>query len=74
MNIEIPDSKVIELCDAEKFIDALRIIGDKCGVSEVTYNKFGVVSFKFEDGSSIGGLRAFVDAGYVPKSALDPIK
>ena len=74
MNIEIPDTKLIKLCDAEKFVDALRIIGDKCGVKSVTYNKLGIVEFEFNDGSSIGGLRAFIDSGYVPKSALEPIK
>ena len=58
--MEIPTSK--RLCDAERFVEGLRLLAKECNLSEVTYCQLGIQTFSFKDGSSIGGMRAFKDA------------
>ncbi len=62
--MEIPTTK--RLSDAERYVEALKLIAKECNLDKVRYDKIGIVKFIFSDGSSIGGMRAFMDAGYIP--------
>lgn len=53
------------MCDAERFITGLKMLAEECNMSFVRYNGLGIWKFEFEDGSTVGGMRAFMDAGIV---------
>lgn len=61
--MNIPATKI--LCDAERFIIGLKMLAEECNMSFIEYNKLGILKFKFEDGSTVGGMRAFMDAGII---------
>ena len=53
------------MCDAERFCTALQIIADECHLTGITYNKLGIIKFHFSDGSTVGGLAAWKEAGII---------
>lgn len=65
--MEIPKTKEIKLCNAERFCEGLRLIAEECGISRIVYCGLGITTLEFEDGSSVGCLRAFREAGLIEK-------
>lgn len=61
--MQIPTTRT--LCDAERFCIGLKMLAEECHLDQITYNLFGIRKFVFGDGSSMGGMRAFMDAGIV---------
>lgn len=61
--MEIPQIK--KMCQAERFTVGLRMLAEECGMSSIRYSKMGVISYEFDDGSSVGNLRAHKDAGLI---------
>ena len=74
MNFEIPDTKVVKISNAEKFTECLRIALKECECTNFTYNKFGPITLEFADGSTIGCVRMWYNAGLLPADVLEPIK
>ena len=54
--MEIPKTKT--LCDAERFVEGLKLLAKECNISNVRYNQLGILSYEFADGSKIGGMNA----------------
>ena len=54
--MEIPKTKT--LCDAERFVEGLKLLAKECNISNVRYNQLGILSYEFADGSKIGGMSA----------------
>ena len=52
-------------CNCEKFCMLLRKIAAECDMTSIDWNKIGVIKLYFDDGSSIGTLRAFKEAGLI---------
>ena len=65
MAIIIATDKLVGKCDCEKFVVGLNELAQQCNVSSVTYNRLGITRIEFEDGSFIGGLRLWKDAGII---------
>lgn len=65
MAIIIATDKLIGKCDCKKFVVGLNELAQQCNVSSVTYNQLGIIKIEFADGSSIGGLRLWKDAGII---------
>lgn len=63
--MEIPKTKTITLCDAERFIEGLKMLAKECNATNIEYNGFGPLKFIFDDGSEVGSVRAFINAGYI---------
>lgn len=63
--MEIPKTKVITLSDAERFIEGLKMLVTECNATNIEYNGFGPLRFYFEDGTEVGSIRAFINAGYI---------
>ena len=63
--MNIPATKTITLCDAERFVIGLRQLAIECNLVSVKYTKLGVTSFNFKDGSSVGGNGAWIAAGII---------
>ena len=61
--MNIPTTRT--LCDAERFCIGLKMLAEECNMGSIEYNGFGIKKFIFEDGSTVGGMRAFMDAGIV---------
>ena len=61
--MQIPTTRT--LCDAERFCIGLKMLAEECNMESVEYMGFGIKKFIFEDGSTVGGMRAFMDAGIV---------
>lgn len=61
--MEIPTTR--RLSDAERYVEGLKLLAKECNLNTLLYNMLGITKFIFSDGSSIGGMRAFIDAGYV---------
>lgn len=62
--INIPTTR--SLCDCERFIEGLRLLAIECNLESVDYTKAGfVMTYRFKDGSSVGGKRAWIDAGII---------
>lgn len=62
--MEIPRTKV--LSQAERFIEGLKLLADECNMSSVKYTKMGIViTYKFDDSSSVGCGRAHQMAGLI---------
>ena len=53
------------LCDAERFCIGLKMLAEECDMRGVEYTGLGIKKFMFEDGSTVGGMRAFMEAGIV---------
>lgn len=58
--MDIPTTK--QLSDAERFCIGLGMLATECNMSRIEYCDLGVVTFRFSDGSSVGGIRAYKDA------------
>lgn len=65
--MDIPKTITHKLCDAERFIIGLKLLGEECNLTSVTYNAFGVIQYHFRDGSYVGSRRAEEDAGFIKK-------
>lgn len=64
--MEIPKKAIIDLSQARRFCIGLKQLADECGMSSITYNKMGmIITYTFDDGSSVGCYRAHCDAGLV---------
>lgn len=63
--IDIPKTITRELSDAERFVEGLKILAKECNMTNISYCGFGPISFTFADGTSIGGKRAWIDAGII---------
>lgn len=53
------------VCGARKFCNGLKTLAHECGMTTITYNKIGIITYKFKDGSSVGGIRAHQEAGLI---------
>lgn len=69
VTMDIPHIK--KMSQAERFIEGLRLLADECHVTSVEYNAFGVTKFHFDDGSWVGGPRAYMNAGYIKEETYD---
>lgn len=65
--MEINKTKTTVLSQAERFCEGLKMLSEECGLSTLEYNKIGLLIFYFDDGSSVGGLRACIEAGLITK-------
>lgn len=63
--MEIPKTKTVTLSDAERFIEGLKILATECNATDIVYNGFGPLRFYFDDGTEVGSIRAFINAGYI---------
>ena len=63
--MEIPKTKTVTLSDAERFIAGLHLLAMECNATSIEYNRFGPFRFFFKDGSEVGSIRAFINAGYI---------
>jgi hypothetical protein len=61
--MDIPKTR--KMSDAERFCYGLRELSVECNLASVNYNMFGITSFQFEDGSSVGGMTAYQEAGII---------
>ena len=64
--MDIPKTR--EMSDAERFCYGLRELSVECNLASVNRNMFGITLFQFEDGSSVGGLAAYREAGIIRKN------
>lgn len=65
--MDIPRKITVELDQCLRFAIGLKQLADECGMTQIRYSDIGVTTFIFEDGSSIGCLRAFKEAGLIKK-------
>lgn len=64
--MEIPKTATIKLSQARRFCIGLADLAKECGMSSIKYNKIGIIiSYQFEDGSSVGSARAHQEAGLI---------
>lgn len=63
--MDIPKTR--EMSDAERFCYGLGMLARECNLASVNHNMFGITFFQFEDGSSVGGLSAYREAGIIRK-------
>ena len=61
--MEIPKIQMLNLSEAERFCLGLRMLAEECKMERIEYSLLGVQKLHFADGSSIGELRAYIDAG-----------
>ena len=61
--MNIPTTKT--MCEAERFIIGLKMLAAECNMSFIEYNQLGILKFEFGDGSTVGGMRAFMNAGII---------
>ena len=61
--MEIPRTK--QLCQAERWVEGLRLLAKECQMSSIRYCALGVTRFEFADGSSIGDMRSYIEAGII---------
>ena len=61
--MEIPKTQMLNLSQSERFCLGLKMIADECELERIEYNMLGVQTLHFADGSSVGGLRIYFDAG-----------
>jgi len=64
--MDIPKTR--EMSDAERFCYGLRELSLECNLTSVNHNMFGITFFEFADGSSVGGLTAYKEAGIIKKN------
>jgi hypothetical protein len=64
--MDIPKTR--EMSDAERFCYGLGMLATECNLDSVNYNLYGNIFFQFADGSSVGGLTAYMDAGIITKN------
>ena len=63
--MEIPTTETIKLSQARRFCIGLKELAKECGMTSITYNTLGIISYKFNDGSSVGSRRAHLEAGLI---------
>jgi len=63
--INIPQTTTRELSDSERFTVGLRKLAEVCNLESTVYTQLGIRTINFQDGSSIGCLRLFIDAGII---------
>jgi hypothetical protein len=63
--MDIPKTR--EMSDAERFCYGLGMLATECNLASVNHNLYGNIFFQFADGSSVGGLNAYMDAGIIRK-------
>ena len=63
--MNIPTTKTKTLCQAERFCEGLKMLADECGMTQISHNDLGSMYYYFNDGSSVGGLRAHKEAGLI---------
>ena len=63
--MDIPSQITRNLCDAERFCYGLKLLAEETNMSSIIWSNLGVETLKFADGSSVGSLRAFKEAGLV---------
>lgn len=68
--MNIPTQKTITLSQASRFCEGLRLLGQECGLTTVSYCKLGIIKYIFDDGSSVGSMRAAVNAGWLREENL----
>lgn len=68
--MDIPKTR--EMSDAERFCYGLGMLARECNLANVKYNAFGVSLFQFKDGSSVGGVTAYKEAGII--SSIPQVK
>lgn len=61
--MEIPKTQTLNLSEAERFCLGLNMLAKECKMERIEYCMLGIQKLHFADGSSIGGLRAYIDAG-----------
>ena len=59
---EIPKTMTVNLSQCQRFIIGLEELANECGMTNIEYNSFAPLRVHFNDGSSVGMLRAFFDA------------
>lgn len=69
--MNIPTQKTITLSQASRFCEGLRLLGQECGLTDIRYNKLGILSYMFNDGSSVGSMRAAIEAGWLQVEDLN---
>ena len=57
--MDIPKTKTVTLCDAERYAEGLKQLARECNLTSIRYCKLGVQMFSFADGSEIGVCPAF---------------
>lgn len=65
--METPKTQTLNLNDAERFCLGLSMLAKECNMSCIKYCEYGVKTFHFSDGSSVGGLMAYIEAGLITK-------
>lgn len=68
--MNIPTQKTITLSQASRFCEGLRLLGEECGLTSIHHNKLGIIKYFFDDGSSVGGMRAVIEAGWLREENL----
>lgn len=63
--MEIPKTQMVTLNDAERFCLGLKMLAEECNMTQVTHNKLGILKFTFKDGTTVGGLGAYISAGII---------
>lgn len=63
--MEIPKTQTINLSEAQRFCLGLKMLAKECNMESIDYNRLGISMFHFTDGSSVGGLRAYIEAGLI---------
>lgn len=63
--MEISKNQTLNLLDAERFCLGLKMLAEECNMVKIDSCDFGVKKLYFADGSCIGGLRVYVDAGLI---------
>lgn len=61
----IPTTKTVTLCDAERFCEGLKQLAIECNMDSLVYDKIGIISYNFKDGSHVGATRAWKEAGII---------
>lgn len=64
--MDIPKTR--EMSDAERFCYGLGMLARECNLASVNHNMIGITLFQFEDGSTVGGMRAYMEAGIIRKN------
>jgi len=66
--MEIPSEVTKKLCQAERFCLGLKQVMLECGMKNFEYNKLcGIYKVMFNDGSSVGMKRAWIETGLIPE-------
>lgn len=67
--MEIPI--VGKLSQADRFVEALKMLINECEITTSFYNGYGLTDLKFKDGSEIEASEAFIRAGYINREKFE---